>query len=197
MYICSICNCFGGPSLASIVRHIGEIHRHDPGLQIRCGISQCPQTYKNFESFRSHVYRKHRDELHPVTRTTTNSPLLGSEVYTDEEQLVPLQSVTPDPQVICAKFVLKAREEYRISQASLNKIIGDLRGMWMLSLEVLKKKIEPLCRSLLPDDSDAILECFNGHFPLTGLETEYMQFKFYKENFDYLVSFHNIIRGLY
>ena len=67
MYICSICNRFGGQSFAAVLRHIGEIHRYDPSLSIRCGINRCPQTYTNFESFRSHVYRKHRDVFNPVS----------------------------------------------------------------------------------------------------------------------------------
>ena len=64
MFVCTICDQFAGRSFASVLRHIGSIHRFDPGLSIRCGIKACPETYTNFESFRSHVYRKHRDILH-------------------------------------------------------------------------------------------------------------------------------------
>ena len=64
MYVCTICDHFAGRSFAAVLRHIGCNHRYDPGLRIRCGIKSCPETYTNFESFRSHVYRKHRDELH-------------------------------------------------------------------------------------------------------------------------------------
>lgn len=60
MFICQICNLFGGSTFSAVLRHMGEIHRYDLGLIIRCGIYQCPQTYSNYESFRSHVYRKHR-----------------------------------------------------------------------------------------------------------------------------------------
>lgn len=69
MYICSICNLFGASTFSSVLRHIGLIHRYDPGLSIRCGIDYCPQVYSNYESFRSHVYRKHREALHPQSST--------------------------------------------------------------------------------------------------------------------------------
>ena len=63
MYVCTICNLFAGQSFSSVLRHMGN-HRQDPGLFIRCGINSCTEQYKNFESFRSHVYRKHRETLH-------------------------------------------------------------------------------------------------------------------------------------
>ena len=39
-----------------------------PFLTVYCGIDYCPQTYTNYKSFRSHVYRKHRDSLHSTLK---------------------------------------------------------------------------------------------------------------------------------
>lgn len=75
MYVCTICDQFRGRSFAAVLRHIGASHRYDPGLSIRCGIRSCPETYTKFESFRSHVYRKHRDVLHLDSRD--NGPSEG------------------------------------------------------------------------------------------------------------------------
>ncbi len=36
--VCQICNLFGGNTFSAVLRHMGEIYRHDPGLVIRCGI---------------------------------------------------------------------------------------------------------------------------------------------------------------
>lgn len=44
MYVCTICDQFAGRSFTSVLRHIGSIHRFDPGLSIRCGIKACPET---------------------------------------------------------------------------------------------------------------------------------------------------------
>ena len=42
-------------------------HRNDPNLSLICGINSCPEEYTVYESFRSHVYRKHREVLCPRT----------------------------------------------------------------------------------------------------------------------------------
>lgn len=72
MYICTICDLFAGLSFASVLHHIGNTHRYDPGLSIVCGIDSCPEVYTNFESFRSHVFRKHRDDLYSCSSSSKN-----------------------------------------------------------------------------------------------------------------------------
>ncbi len=62
MYVCTICNSFTGQTFFVVLRHMGT-HRFDPELSIRCGINYCTESYKNFESFRSHVYCKHWEVL--------------------------------------------------------------------------------------------------------------------------------------
>ena len=42
-------------------------HRLDPNLSLKCGINSYTEEYTIYESFRSHVYRKHRDVLYPNT----------------------------------------------------------------------------------------------------------------------------------
>ena len=37
-----------------------------------------------------------------------------------------------------AKFILKLREEYRIPQSTLNKIILEMRGLWEVSLSSIR-----------------------------------------------------------
>ena len=125
MYNCSVCNYFGDQSFAAVLRHMGEIHRYDPNLRIRCGIDCCPQSYTNFNSFRSHVYRKHRDVLKPTTHNSTpqhatgsQDPGLQGDVDPGSECALglvsPLKNVKPDPRVCCAKFLLKTREQLAI-----------------------------------------------------------------------------------
>ncbi len=57
------------------------IHRFDAGLFIRCGINSCLEEYKNFESFRSHMYRKHREA--PVPDPT---PLIGGSLNQEDSE---------------------------------------------------------------------------------------------------------------
>ena len=155
MFTCPICNLFGGNSFASVLRHIGEVHRFDPGLTIRCGIERCPQTYSNYESFRSHVYRKHRHVLHSTLSTTdasrSESSIDISNVDTSNSIDNHLTEEVINIKDAGAKFVLKVREEYRIPQTTLNKIINDVKGLWVTALDSIKAKVKKEVESVPPD----------------------------------------------
>ena len=163
-------------SIASMLRHMGEIQRYDPNLSIRCGIDGCPLSYTNFDSFRSHVYRKHRDVLKPTTHNTTPEHAVVPEFQDDINPgsdcvLSESSNVRPDPHVCGVKFLLKTREQYHICQASLNKIAADVNELWTTSMEYLEN-IETLIAQEAPGmNVDAILQCTDDlATPLDGLE---------------------------
>ena len=191
MYTCPICNHFGGNSFASVLRHIGEVHRFDPGLVIRCGIERCPQTYTNYESFRSHVYRKHRTMLHAISTpsaTEMDESSNPSDIITDEAVDDLITTGPPNLKDFGAKFLLKVREEYRIPQSTLNKLINDVKGLWVVALDSIKIKLEKEVESMSSAiDIESFKKCFEDSFPLDGLESEYLQLKYYKQHFNYLV----------
>ena len=179
MFICSICNLFRANTFAGVLRHIGLFHRFDANLSIYCGINYCPQTYTNYESFRSHVYRKHRDSLHSTLNGIVPS-LMESSNSEDAMSIDPEEPVQEEPHEQAdikesgAKFILKLREEYRIPQSTLNKIIMDMRGLWEVSLSSIMENVKDLD--------------MNTSFPLNGFDTEYLQQRYFKQNFNYLVG---------
>jgi hypothetical protein len=63
VYACSLCASFASPSFATVLRHIGNTHASDYNVNIGCPAPGCLRSYTNFESFRSHVYRKHHSLL--------------------------------------------------------------------------------------------------------------------------------------
>lgn len=194
MFICSICNLFGGKTYATVLRHIGEIHRYDANLNIRCGINYCPQTYNNYESFRSHVYRKHRDVLVSHDSAIDTGEENATAIVNDEESGeslnddidIQMYHEPPDRKKNAAKFLLKIREQYRIPQSTLNNIVSDLKGLWTVSMESVKERLENHLQS--NSENAVLLGCCDNAFPLDGLHSEHMQLKYYKENFNYLVS---------
>ena len=129
MYVCSLCNRFRGRTFSEVLRHIGITHRFDPGLLILCGLKSCPAIYTNFQSFRSHVYRKHRDELYlaaddttPGTHSEASSDVFGCEdndTFADEH----LDSTAGvcDVKRHAAKFILKIKEECKLTQAAFTQ----------------------------------------------------------------------------
>lgn len=56
---CSMCN-FVSVDRGRTIKHIVREHRFDPNFSTQC---KCGISYRNWISFKSHVYRKHRNEI--------------------------------------------------------------------------------------------------------------------------------------
>ena len=59
----------------TVLRYM-DPHRYDLGLLIHCGINSCPEQYRNYDSFRSLIYRKHREALAHVTHPIPTQPVI-------------------------------------------------------------------------------------------------------------------------
>ena len=125
-HVCPVCHEFARTSYAGILRHIGEVHSFSPDFRIVCGLGseKCPATYTNFQSFRSHVYKKHREVLtrshgEEDNDTTSLCPSVndgdnggldvsinGAQDGEDEDQITRA----------AALFILKTMEIHRTSQ---------------------------------------------------------------------------------
>ena len=200
MFVCSICDAFAAPSYSSVLRHLAS-HQYDPGLHIVCGIDGCPLTYRNFQSFRSHIYRKHRAVLEGGLPRADSDDQQAPEptIDVDEESPVDLLSEfsegsesidTPDTQKQAALFLLKTREERRITQAALNGIVGDVKGLWSQAMQKLQETVlQRLSQQPGGVSAEEVRECFGDTTPFDGLETEHLQRRYYKEHFGLLVSY--------
>lgn len=195
MFACTLCTHFVGKSFAAVLRHIGTTHRYDPGLSIKCGIKSCPGVYTNFESFRSHVYRKHRDELFllNVESSSIVDDSQQDDVINADDPMADNVDSRPAIQtgggsalkLNAAKFLLKIKEECKLTQASLDVIASGVKGLWAQAMDGLKQTLQ----DLLPETNMSnIDESIFSASPFDGLETQYFQEKFYRENFGYIVS---------
>ena len=95
--------------------------------------------YNNFDSFRSHVYRKHREALHSSTEGSTsqvsgcesrdnlggNADLLSGPV--DFAPLERSLSRHDNLKSMAALFLLKVREEYKLPLGTVEKLV-DFKG---------------------------------------------------------------------
>ena len=87
------------------------------------------------------------------------------------------EHVLPDIRISGAKFLLLLEtRELHIWQATLDKIVGDVKGLWLVSMESIKKDVKECMDTALLDSSsldiNGILKCFDSPTPLDGLETE-------------------------
>ena len=155
-FLCTICNNFVRSSFKAVFRHMSQ-HRCDPGLSIVCGIDSCTEVYTKYDSYRTHVYRKHREYVigsstSTLSETGSSSSNVhiglhegGHECESDDEvddriAGCDFESESIFPKRSSALFLLKTREERKVTQTALNGIVQDMRGFWreaMGSLQVI------------------------------------------------------------
>lgn len=56
---CVICFVFVALTLKSLLGHINTAHGRNPDFRVICGIDDCPEEYRVFNSFYYHIRRRH------------------------------------------------------------------------------------------------------------------------------------------
>ena len=144
VFVCTICGTFASRSYGPVLRHIGVVYRVGPSCSIRCGIDGCPATYNSekYESFRSHVYRKHRTVLGPTIEDHDETmrqpdcdvnpvnahPSAAADISTFVE------APTETMKNAAAVFLLKTLEERRVTQKAIDGIVADTDSLWGVAL---------------------------------------------------------------
>ena len=205
VFACALCTNFAASSYLPVLRHIGSTHRIGPTQTIHCGIDGCPATYSTskFESFRSHVYRKHRDVLYLENNPSQNDCIGGygndmGELYIEDNEepcgMVPATAsatVNTSHGIIAgskikkqaALFQLQALEERRLTQSALNGIITDIQSLWDTSLNDIQQEL--YARGIDIELRNALLPQVIQ--PFLGLETTYQQQQYFGQSLGLIV----------
>ena len=167
------------------------------------------RTFSTYSSLQSHINRNHNKSDVPDTS------LFGCLVATDENQDPFFPTDLQDPmsgrlddddrvwhfpedesmdesgessslQTAAARFLLALKEQHRLTQVSINFLVEQVK----LIVAGVVADVEEAVKSKLASEgvTTIIHECFRDVNPFEGLETEYKQSKFYKENFNLVVS---------
>ena len=94
-----------------------------------------------------------------------------------------------------ALFVLKTREEGRLTQRALNQVVLSATSLCEEVVGNMESEVLEALKGIgLPEaDQKTVMNRLASvsRDPFEGLTTEYKQEKYYKENFNYLVSIHS------
>lgn len=189
---CQLC-VTKAPDLKHLLKHIRQVHAHQPGFKLCCGLSGCPRMFTTFEVFRNHVYAVHTDdevisipmpEEHPTEEI--NDPLLD-----DDNDLSAGQSVRQSRKKAAAIWILKIQEVYKLPQSTMENILTDVTGFIedMLT-ELYEDVVSFLAEAGVEVSSVAGLsDLFRSHAnPFAGLQTQFTQLKFYIDALNLVVS---------
>ena len=189
------------------MRHNFEAHSNVPGFNFTCGTDGCPQTFVTHSGIMSHLRRKHRcvdmDRSHispsnqddnlanPVVGETCYIPDVSTNDTNDGSASSPHHIQLDRLERSAALFLLSMKEKYQITQTALDFAVGQVQQMVTFAVEDIQSAVETRLRSHhteniseMPDISD----CFKIPQPFGSLQNEYMQTKYYRENFDLIVS---------
>ena len=187
------------------MRHSFEAHSSSPNFTYTCGINGCPQTFTSFSAIKSHLGRKHRGvDLEAACTVSSGGRQNESDAVPESMDFTELQleENSPDQSLrsvdrlekSAALFLLSLKERYEITQSALDFAVLQVRQMVAYAVEDVKESVEAslfshLQASGIQLDLPEISECFCAPDPFCNLQSEYMQTKYYKENFDLVVSY--------
>lgn len=197
VYRCSICLEFLAPSLRSLLTHIGHAHSNEPNFHVTCGIDGCAKTYKIFLSFRNHVNRKHhvkrkRDDLFVEDDDEVEDADDRAEI---EYEPFDLQRQENQVRRVNAMCLLKFKETGRVPQTVVNNLVESTTHVVQNSVNLLKCGVQDNLRTAGIDFNEipGLANLFNDDDsiitrPFLGIDKERLQYKYYKEQFNLVVS---------
>ena len=188
--------------------HTFQAHSSAPNFSFKCGIKGCVQTFHKFSAISSHIRRRHHgfnpdsscedpyvDGMDIDSSTTTNgqneSDANMISGLSDSSHSEPDMPDHLRMQKGCATLLLTLKEKHKLTQTALDFSVEQVREVIKCVKDDIRRRVE--CEMLeystvtsmqKPDLST----CFQDIDPFTGLHSEYMQQKFYKEHFNLIVS---------
>lgn len=96
-------------------------------------------------------------------------------------------------QKAAARFILSLKEQHRLTQVAVNYLVSQVKEMVACVIDDVREAVETVLveKNLVSSNSHDIFKTFDHCYennPFAGLETEYKQTKFYKNNFNLVVS---------
>ena len=193
VFFCQFCS-FSSLHWRQVLRHTFEAHSNVPGFNFTCGVAGCPQTFQTYSAVTSHLRRKHRGRdfddqaassygVNAVTETEEDTSSRN-----DDVDASPGSELCPQVnrlEKVAALFLLCLKERYQITQTALDFAMSQVQQMVGFAIEDVQQAVELQLQS----SSVSISESFMVPDPFLHLKSEYMQTKYYKENFNLIVSF--------
>lgn len=201
-YTCCFCSRFVVGTFKKLLSHIKFSHSHEPNFLITC--ADCGRSFKKFNSFKSHIQRKHtkKDELEDVNGNDADSPEDEVDTSSDIPDDDPKQYINEMTRSL-ALFILKTKEEQQLTQQSINAIIENTEDLVDSSLQNLKDNITTCLErngvqiAEIDGLGDVLQQPSTFSLAKQGLANEYQQLQYFKETFKLVVRYSYSIIALF
>ena len=172
-----------------------------------CGVEGCVKTARNYSTLMSHLSRKHSDvDLDELVQSFEDDELVQSfeddEMHIDETQhlsggddedevnQLPLSPTVNNLERSAALFLLTLKEKYQLTQSAIDFAVSQVKEMMFYDMEDKRAELEKALGQIDVESSVKVglSDCLQYRNPFSGLETEYMQAKYYREHFGLVVK---------
>lgn len=193
-HTCCLCYSFAAMNYEAVLRHIGVVHSWEPNFNIPCGINGCPKVYTSYRAYRKHVIQKHQELIVDESseyNDIDSAPVVEECSNSDHADID--ESGSPDALHNKASFLLKLKEERRISQRAINGIIDDVDTLFEEELAALKEEVTSCFASSQGtlETMRKVKKVFEQKTSVPffhGLGSEHLQKAYYSTHFNFVVS---------
>ena len=151
MSTCSFCSCVVR-STAELEQHVVEVHSNHPQFTVTCRV--CCKTWKNYDSFRKHVLRKHQQTQFSNAEVSNfndaslpHSAQLSSQSGDDYDHSGTAshaelaEQYEKQASAQAAFFLLKLQSIHGLSQSAINDVISGTNGLIKTCSDISREKL--------------------------------------------------------
>ena len=181
MFACSMCPFYSNVR-DELIYHLLKRHRNAPNFIVHCSSDGCGASFKSYNSFRMHCIRNHcSDQLQKEITIFENDDLLEQDVETFDGDN---ESVDYEEKISDAQYLLKLKAGHNLSNTAIDEIVLSTKSLLSDRLEKVKKSL----REVIPIEvlNDENMENILHVSLFDGLDSEYQQEKFFRENLGYV-----------
>ena len=140
-------------SVGKFIRHLQLAHQQNPNFSIRCGLHHCPSQFRLVESWRRHIYRKHRDILGTSTYLDSGNVDVNNDDSSGENDEYVIDSAQKQSGTNHNDLVMPAAETVSVIQKHL--------ALFMLKLQE-KHCLPKNVRGAMVDDLQFVFRYFTA-----------------------------------
>ena len=187
--VCTFCD-FQSTSHCALQRHIVSAHKTHPKFTVSCTV--CCKTWRNYESFRKHVLRKHSSDTSILTAANSECDLDSSLQCTSDTPLEALQVINHAEaahryeQQVCAQAafsILKLQSVHGLSQSAISDMISCTNELIDTCMYVAKEKLLHNADQSMCNTIESVVKPIDA-FQFIGTKWKHM--KYLKDNFSLL-----------
>ena len=190
--------------LSRLLNHIGRCHSSEPGFHVLCGIQECTRTYTNYNAFRNHVKKHHSilldgeigNGIIPEGGLGLDVDLEPEDLLNDEEHdeldIEREQAQIRRNNALC---LMQIKEEGKLTQKNLDHVVNRTTQIVHNTIDMVKNGVAERLDAfgITLDDIPGLKEFFEeeNHIfdPFKDIANFREQVKYYRENFNLVVSF--------